>query len=260
MPLIYPVFRKCNKAEPRMLKLKKILPSFLQEKKRLRKLGKSLEHHSYERTCPICGYCGKFDIWFGVTLIRDNTCPQCDSHPRQRLFWLWYQDNAHDIVEPILHFAPEKSIASRFKKIYTNYQTADLYANADLKINIEDINLPSDSVATVLCNHVLEHVDDRKALKELYRIIKPSGRLVCSVPIIEGWEKTYENPQIQSEYDRELHFDQRDHIRFYGSDFRIRLREACFHSVMEKTAYGNDVVQYGLIRGEKFFICQKTKI
>ena len=243
-----------------MFNYRNFLPTFYRKRRRLRKLGESLEFHSFDRVCPICGHYGKFDVWFGVTLVRDNTCPQCDSHPRQRLFWLWYQKNSQQIIEPIMHFAPEKSISSRFRTIYKKYQTADLFAPADLKVNIEDINLPSESMGTILCNHVLEHVNDRKALYELYRILKPQGKFICSVPIVEGWDETYENPQIQTESERELHFDQRDHVRFYGADFRKRLQDAGFQKIEEQTAYGAEAVRYGLIRGEKFFVCSIDEV
>lgn len=62
--------------------------------------------------------------------------------------------------------------------------TADLYQKADLKIDIQDTGLPDDSWDLMICNHVLEHVEDfRRALKELYRILKPGGHLICSFPM-----------------------------------------------------------------------------
>ena len=215
-------------------------------------------HHSYPRLCPICGYHGVFKPWYGVTLVRDNACPTCDSHPRQRLFWLWFKGEKNKLTEPILHFAPEASLRDRFKVLYADYETADLFAPSDLKLNIENIDLKEGSYNTIVCNHVLEHVDDRKALREMHRILADSGKLICSVPIVEGWETTYEPADIDSEYERELHFDQRDHIRYYGRDFRERLKDAGFDSVEEITASGEYVVKYGLIRGEKFFICSKS--
>jgi len=156
-----------------------------------------------------------------------------------------------------LHFAPEKSLSERFKKLYPQYQTADLYAKADLKLNLEKIDLPSGSYNTIICNHVLEHVDDFKAMREMYRVLSDTGRLICSVPIIEGWESTYENTAITAETEREQHFDQRDHVRYYGRDFRDRLKSAGFNQIEEVTANGVQAAEYGLIRGEKFFICSK---
>lgn len=233
------------------------LASFRANKK-FKRDGRDLAFHSKPRQCPICGYEGIFLPWFGMTVVRDNACPSCDSHPRQRLFWLWYKSNINRIVEPILHFAPEKSVSHRFSKFYKEYNTADLFADADLKIDIEHMNLQSGSYNTIICNHVLEHVNDYKAMRELCRVLSDKGALICSVPIIEGWESTYENDLITAESDRELHFDQRDHVRYYGRDFRDRLKNAGFSNIEEVTAYGEDAVKYGLIRGEKFFICSKN--
>ena len=237
--------------------LEKLTPNSYSDKKKYKKDGRDLNFHSRSSLCPICGYEGVFRPWFGMTLVRDNACPSCDSHPRQRLFWLWFQGDKSKLDEPILHFAPEKSLSEKFKSIYSQYQTADLYAKADLKLNIENINLDSCSYNTIICNHVLEHVDDLKAIQEMYRVLSDKGILVCSVPLIEGWETTYENSAAVSEADKELHFDQRDHVRYYGRDFRDRLKNAGFTRVEEVTAYGEDAVKYGLIRGEKFFLCSK---
>ncbi|MEZ5658605.1 MAG: methyltransferase domain-containing protein [Burkholderiaceae bacterium] len=210
-----------------------------------------------DRCCPVCGYVGHFDIWFGPDIIRDNTCPRCDSHPRLRLFWLWFAGAREKMVEPILHFAPERALRERLSAIYQDYRTADLSHDAHLKLNIEAIDLPSESVETVICNHVLEHVDDTKAMRELHRILRPGGRLICSVPLIEGWSTTYENDAVASDAERALHFGQSDHVRFYGQDFRERLRRAGFTGIDEITAHGPEVVKYSLLRGEKFFLCAK---
>jgi SAM-dependent methyltransferase len=77
----------------------------------------------------------------------------------------------------------------------------------------------------VICNRVLEHVYDRRALKEINRILSHDGVAILSVPIIEGWEHTYENINITTPEGRALHFGQHDHLRFYRNDFRQRLRD-----------------------------------
>lgn len=216
-----------------------------------------LKRHSFPRKCPICGFSGNFKNSFGPTLVRDNVCAGCGSVSRHRLYWLWLNGDLSKVREPILHFAAEKVFVNRFRENYQNYQTSDLIQDADLKLDIEDTMLPPDSYETVICNHVLEHVDDEKALSEIFRILRSGGRLICSVPIIEGWEDTYENKEILSDTDRERHFDQADHVRFYGRDFRDRLKAAGFKEIKEFTARGEESVKYGLVRGEKIFICSK---
>jgi SAM-dependent methyltransferase len=137
------------------------------------------------------------------------------------------------------------------------YVTADLEAErGDLALNLEDIVLPDGSFDIVIANHVLEHVNDGASLNELYRILRPSGLMIATVPLIEGWDATYENDRVTSAADRELHFGQWDHVRYYGRDFRDRIRAAGF-GLREFAAAGEDVVRFGLLRGERVFFARK---
>ncbi|PXW16861.1 methyltransferase domain-containing protein [Paraburkholderia caballeronis] len=214
-----------------------------------------------ERTCSICGFRGYFGNCGRPPRI-DALCPACGSMERHRLFWLWYAKNDDKLLAPVLHFAPEAILEREFRKKSGSmpgaYRTADLYGVADLKLDIEAIDVESESVGTVICNHVLEHVDDRLALAEIHRILMNHGVLIASVPLIEGWEQTYENDAVTTDAQRDLHFGQADHVRYYGRDFRDRLSEAGF-VFEEVTADGASVVEFGLLRGEKFFICRKAE-
>jgi SAM-dependent methyltransferase len=212
------------------------------------------------RTCPICKYQGFF-THAGRPPRIDAMCPSCHSLERYRLFWLWFLENRGKMQLPILHFAPEKILEGLFRKEFAagGYKTADLFAQADLKLNIEALDLPDGGFSTVICNHVLEHVDDRKALGEIRRILADDGVFIVSVPIVEGWNSTYEDSALTEPTERDLHFGQYDHVRYYGSDFRDRLREAGF-DFDEVTAEGRDVITYSLLRGEKFFICRKRQV
>jgi hypothetical protein len=63
----------------------------------------------------------------------------------------------------------------------------------------------------------LEHVpDDRKAMAELRRILRPSGMAIIMVPIEERLDETCENLSIVSEADRLIYFGQEDHVRYYS--------------------------------------------
>lgn len=157
----------------------------------------------------------------------------------------------------LLHFAPEPVFRSALRERTENYLTADLDGvGVDRRLDIERIELKSARIDTVICNHVFEHVDDAKALQEIHRILKPGGFLYCMVPIAEGWSETYENEAVRDAAGRVLHFGQNDHVRFYGRDFRDRLRGAGF-ALEEFTASGEEVVKYGLIPGETVFVCRK---
>ena len=209
-----------------------------------------------KRKCPICNYSGLFNFC-GSPPRPDGYCPSCGSRERHRLFWIWFSKNKKTIDEPILHFAPESVLEGEFRKIATDYRTADFFNKADIKLNIEKISLDDNSVSTVICHQVLEHVNDIAAIAELFRILKSGGKLITSVPIVEGWDNTYENPAVNSPEMRALHYGQSDHLRYYGKDFRDRLRAVGFREIEEVTAEGEDVITYALLRGEKIFICSK---
>jgi SAM-dependent methyltransferase len=213
---------------------------------------------SCRRTCPICGYAGAFNLTtYGTPPRWDSSCPRCTSNERNRLMFLTFMSLQIDRTSKILHFAPEKSLEPRLRSEYPEYRTSGLKpGRTDLTLNIEEIGLATNTVDVILCSHVLEHVDDKKAMPELFRILKSGGRLLAMVPIIEGWERTYENPAIINLEDRRIHFGRVDHLRWYGADFRTRLKSAGF-DVSEYTAEGIDAVEHALLRGEKVFICRK---
>ena len=50
------------------------------------------------------------------------------------------------------------------------------------------------------CSHILEHVEnDRKAMRELYRILKSNGVGIIMAPILLTLKEVYENPHITDE-------------------------------------------------------------
>jgi SAM-dependent methyltransferase len=219
----------------------------------LKKLG-----GSDPRECPNCGYIGPFGP-IGQPPRYGAECPKCGSLERHRLFYLGVKRlDLLSGVENILHFAPEPSLTRVLEHSGTSYRTADLEpGRAAMVLNIEKIDLPDKSVDLVVASHILEHVDDKKALRELRRILTDQGRLIVMIPIIEGWTETYEDPTITSEHDRQLHFGQSDHVRFFGRDFRDRVSSAGF-SNQEFAANGADTVKYGLLRGERLFVLTKA--
>ena len=212
------------------------------------------------RHCNICGYHGHF-YGFGRPMRLDAHCPDCESLERHRLMMLALtRGDIPQYDDPdinVLHFAPEAIFETIFRKHFKHYRTADLFEAADLKLDLEDIDLPDGSVDMIIANHVLEHVDDRKTAKELSRILSKDGILICQVPLIEGWDATYEDAAITSQDGRRLHFGQEDHLRYYGRDFRTRIAQGGFDLPREITSQAEDVVKYGLNRGEKVFVFTK---
>lgn len=208
------------------------------------------------RHCPICDYYGRFTA-FGLPPRPDAHCPKCGSLERHRLFaCLLDRQPLVDERSRFLHFAPERAIAMILEPRVAEYVTADLMTPADLTLNIEEIDLPDERFDRVVCFQVLEHVDDRKALSEMFRILTPGGIAFLNTPVIEGWDQTYENPDIDGKQQRLIHFGQGDHVRYFGRDIRDRIAGAGF-ICEEFAATEPDVHDHGLWRGERIFIACK---
>lgn len=158
-------------------------------------------------------------------------CPVCGSFPRHRIQALWMNENMEQIVgKKVLYFSMEKSMKMWCKRNKIDCTTADLYKEADLKIDIENTGLEEDSYDVIVCNHVLEHVSDfRKALKELYRIIKPEGMVIVSFPTDLSLDTVYEDNLVVSEEDCRKHFGQSDHKRIFGRDSKELLESIGFN-------------------------------
>ncbi|HJZ40429.1 MAG TPA: class I SAM-dependent methyltransferase [Bacteroidales bacterium] len=184
--------------------------------------------------CPVCG--GKFSKFlpYGYNRVRENVlCPGCLSLERHRLLWLYMKDRTGVFTEKlkVLHIAPEQCFYKRFRNMKNlTYVTADLESPlADVKLDVQDMPFGDGEFDVVICNHVLEHVpDDRKALLEIYRVLKTGGFALLQVPTNYGVEKTYEDASVTDPSDREKHFRQKDHYRLYGRDYLDRIRKTGF--------------------------------
>lgn len=187
--------------------------------------------------CPVCGARRRRFMPYGYVRSRTNAlCPRCLSLERHRLLWL-YLTRETDLLTTrprTLHIAPEVCIMRHLRPHFSahagQYLTADLESPlADLHFDVQHIPLADRSIDVVLCNHLLEHVaDDRRALRELHRILRPGGWGVVLSPVETDYEHTFEDDTITDPTQRTRIFGQYDHRRIYGADYADRLREAGF--------------------------------
>ena len=119
----------------------------------------------------------------------------------------------------LLHIAPEKNLQKILKaSTKINYISGDLNPLVtDRKIDITDISFGNDYFDFIICNHVLEHIqDDRKAMSELFRILKPGGEAILQVPISKYNKETFEDISITTLEERKKYFGLKKHMRIYG--------------------------------------------
>ena len=162
-------------------------------------------------------------------------CPNCMSTARERL--VIAKLSALNLKgKNILHLSPEKNIY-HFIKDRAAVTTADLlpgfYKTIDGLVQKQDathFSFPNDCFDMVIANHILEHIpDDRKALLEIYRVLKPNGNAILQVPYSEKFEKTIEDPFIKDPIEQSYLYGQKDHVRIYAlHDYLSRLEEVGF--------------------------------
>ncbi len=215
------------------------------------------------RYCPICQQTSQAFVDFGRPVRKNAMCPQCGSLERHRFIWKYLQEKTNLFQQPdtqTLHFAPEPCLEINFRRLFANqYITADLYdKKADIQADITDINFSSESFSFIYCSHVLEHVpNDRKAMQEIYRILKLNGLAVIMVPI-KG-EITDEDFSITNPSERQKRYGQEDHVRYYGMDIVDRLREAGFkvEHIEPQDVFAHKDIAHMSLGGEKLLLCRK---
>jgi SAM-dependent methyltransferase len=216
---------------------------------------------------PIDGKTFRKFLPYGYENQRENVLsPGTLSLERHRLLWLYLKNETHFFTAPlkVLHFAPEQAFYKRFKhQENLNYTTTDLNSPlADVKADICNLPFEDNSFDFILCNHVLEHIpDDKKAMKELFRILKSGGTGIFQIPQDLCREKTFEDNSITDPKERAKIFGQYDHVRVYGRDYFDKLREVGFkvEAVDYTKKFSEKQLDYfRLAPGELIPVCKKV--
>jgi SAM-dependent methyltransferase len=201
--------------------------------------------------------------------VENYGCPFCRSNDRERHLFLYFDrlklwenlQGGH-----VLHCAPEQNLSERIKTcMLESYLMVDLYPKNPEIQSMDIMNIPysSDSFDFVICNHVLEHVaNDRKALSEIYRVLKPGGLAILQTPFSATLTCTFEDPGISTEQLRLNLYGQEDHVRLYGMDFFKRLQTAglriklCRHHDLAGTS---EASYYGMNPKEDLILVEKPQ-
>lgn len=224
-------------------------------------------YYGKKRYCPVCNKQFRKFASVGYRKRRDAQCVYCGALERHRLLWLFLQRKMSFFKNNnvrVLHIAPERCFESKFQKIIGNgYITADLYnPRAMIKMDITSIQFPDRFFDVIFCSHVLEHIpDDRKAMRELYRVLKDDGWAILLVPITTT--KTFEDISITDPKERIRLFGRPGHVRRYGPDYVDRLREAGFFVKkfgVSDVVSKEEAIKMGLAQyQEKIYYCTKTE-
>lgn len=187
--------------------------------------------YSYVRQLVESGF--PYPMFDSETMNFDEyICRNCGAIDRARLFVLYFE-RVWRGPGAILEVAPCPALTARLKRLPgANVRTADLFdPAADDKVDLTDMKIYQEGQFDAwICSHVLEHIpDDRQAMRELFRVLKPGGWGIVLVPICLSLQTTHEDPSITEPGLRWKYFGQDDHVRLYSkSDLIQRLRDVGF--------------------------------
>jgi SAM-dependent methyltransferase len=224
------------------------------------------------RGCPVCSSRASrfeplpgsyFDEWrrwgfpyapddFETLNVRDYACPTCHSPDRDRMCAIWIGRHVR-LIGLLLDVGPSPSLA-RYLRARFDYMSLDALREADVRGDVQELPYSDSSFDAFVCSHVLEHVaDDRRALLELRRVLRPHGWGIVMVPICLAASRVDEDSAVD-EATAWRRFGQGDHVRLYDrAGFLARLAEAGFQ-VDEWRPQILDRLRYGLGRGSALYV------
>ncbi len=159
--------------------------------------------------------------------------------------------------------APDRFVTEAlFDQLEIDYTSVDLARpNATHRMDVTALEFDDDSFDWIVCYHVLEHVeDDRKAMSELCRVLKPGGRAILQVPI---WSDATFEDEGAGRADYLRLYGHHDHVRRYGLDYKDRLESAGFDVTLDgyvRTLSKETARRYGLLENEDIYVCGKARV
>lgn len=233
--------------------------------------------------CPLCGL--TFDRFAPTGVLKRNfwksahgrnllgkdfiavaqkMCPNCHSSERHRLQYLFLRDRMKILDMSgfsLLDVAPDGVMKAKlFSQLKGEYISIDITTARcpTIVMDLTQMAFSDKCFNVIICYHVLEHIrDDRKAMRELFRVLKPNGWAILQVPI---WaETTVEDPHVPTNQYEKL-YGHRGHVRRYGMDYADRLREVGFQVTLDYFARqlsSGERERFGIDPAEILFFCRR---
>ncbi|MDQ0417333.1 SAM-dependent methyltransferase [Croceifilum oryzae] len=198
---------------------------------------------------------------------KTGICSICMAMDRERLY-VWFMERETDLVRAnvsVLHIDPEKNVKNRLDTC-SNLQ----YVCGDLKpldpwtkgIDVTNLYYEDQSFDVVLCSHILENIlDDGKAMRELYRVMKVGGWGIMQVPLATNIKMSFEDERVVTPEDRTRAYGHQDHVRVYAKeDYIQRLESVGFrvelYNIAEKYSI-EETHKLGLSKEDNLYIVHK---
>lgn len=183
--------------------------------------------------CPVCenSFRHFLPAGTGKRARPGAVCPGCRSRERDRLTWLFLREREETLFQrnmQFLHVAPEPRLGRYFSDLIgEGYITADLMRRDVLvRMDVQDMLYPNETLDAIYCSHVLQDVpDDRKAIGECFRVMRPGAWAILNVPLFAEQTTEAGTPDnVRATWDKRPD----EHVREYGHDYGERLEAAGF--------------------------------
>lgn len=197
---------------------------------------------SMRHSCNVCDWSGStFSDGFHCEMA---TCPRCGSISRDRflMMCLWSRTSLRRRTR-VLETSPRLGDAyRRMMRRSFSYTACDFDQSAhegDIRIDLQDIDLADSSVDILVTPHVLEHVPDTaRALREIFRILSPGGRMYLQIPLCRGTTAVPDTPEFHADNTPvffNFGWDLTDSIRSAGFDVAVLVTEEFFDVLSDRT-------------------------
>jgi len=216
---------------------------------RSHRLGRRI-HNAHNVSCSVCGWTGNaFDAIGTFGYIRRNArCPGCGALERHRAIieflkrggWVNRGNSCLDI-------GGIPSFRSWFEDQGVHYVSMSLGDPATVCMDIQQMGFANETFDLVLDSHVLEYVGDyRKAMREMFRVLRPRGRMLLTESYLFGQATTEEfgGPDPEATFT----------VRRFGDDLLGLLEAAGFRAERWDYTGRNDS------HGDYFFLCEKKRV
>ena len=230
--------------------LKQSLKSVIPEsyRKTLRRWGTQAVHFGWSRHCPVCNCRASSFRPHGDPPEPDAVCHVCLSKAPHRLAGLFFRNFADKLFqrnETCVHVAPEPELSRQLRRqchvAGMNYRVGGFGTNYAEFFDLTNLSLPNQSVSLFYCCHVLNAlIEDRKAISEILRVLKPEGVAVIQVPAFCTEPTTVEALESEDERIQKFH-DPAIYRCYTDADYRSRLQAAGFHvEVFDAASFPED--------------------
>jgi SAM-dependent methyltransferase len=220
---------------------------------------------AYRGTGVVCPICEREFKRFVETVT--GRCPGCGCPQHARLVWIYLREQRPELLTgstSILQIGPDAGTERRLRKLPgIRYLSGDPYEpEAMIRLDLTNLDLPDECIDLIICVHVLGHIfNDRKAMREIRRVLRPGGTALITTPSRDDLEKTHEDPYTRKPDARRSVFGAWDLVRVYGRDFVDRLKEAGLTVEVVRPASTFDDARrkaYGVTK-DRIYVCRRPK-